>query len=91
MIQVVYNLLNRESTELIDDLGSAGIGVGARESLVNGFLSGSLRRDSTFTPETLMRAIPEKKLRRGLNVLRRCLFSCVTQSKIWRRPRCAGC
>ena len=53
VIQVVYNLLNRESTELIDDLGSAGIGVVARESLVNGFLSGSLRRDSTFTPETL--------------------------------------
>ena len=53
VIQVVYNLLNRESTELIDDLGSAGIGVVARESLVNGFLSGSVRRDSTFTPGKL--------------------------------------
>ena len=53
VIQVVYSLLNRESTELIDDLGSAGIGVVARESLANGFLSGSVRCDSTFTPGTL--------------------------------------
>ena len=91
VIQVVYSLLNRESTELIDDLGKAGIGIVARESLANGFLSGSVRRDSTFTPGRSMRAITEKKLRRGLNVLRRCLSSCVTRSKIWRRLRCAGC
>ena len=53
VIQAVYSLLNCESTELIDDLGSAGIGLFARGLLVNGFLSGSLGRDSTFTPETL--------------------------------------
>ena len=53
VIQAVYSLLDCESTELVDDLGSAGIGVFARGLLVNGFLSGSLGRDSTFTPETL--------------------------------------
>ena len=53
VIQVVHSQLNRESTKLIDDLGIAGIGIVARESLANGFLSGSVRRDSTFTPGTL--------------------------------------
>ena len=37
----------------INDLDKAGIGIVARESLANGFLSGSVRRDSTFTPGTL--------------------------------------
>mgnify|MGYP001176262837 FL=1 len=53
VIQVVYSLLNREAAKLIDDLGKSGIGIVARESLANGFLSGSVRRDSTFTPGTL--------------------------------------
>ena len=53
VIQVVYSLLNREAAKLIDDLDKAGIGIVARESLANGFLSGSVRRDSTFTPGML--------------------------------------
>ena len=33
-------------------MGSAGIGIVACESLANVLLSGSVRRDSTFTPDT---------------------------------------
>ena len=53
VIQVVHSQLNRESTKLIDDLGIAGVAIVARESLANGFLSGSVRPDSTFTPGTI--------------------------------------
>lgn len=53
VVQVVYSLLNREAEQLIGQLGEAGIGIVARESLANGFLSGTIRRDSTFTPGTL--------------------------------------
>ena len=53
VIQVVYSLLNREAAKLIDGLDKAGIGIVARESLANGFLSGSVRRDSTFNTGTL--------------------------------------
>ena len=52
-MQAVYILSNRESTKLINDLGGSGIGIVARESLANGFLSGKARHDSTFTPGTL--------------------------------------
>ncbi|NKB71711.1 MAG: hypothetical protein GKR89_31945 [Candidatus Latescibacteria bacterium] len=52
-IQVVYSLLNREAAGLIEDLGGQGVGVVARESLANGFLSGGVRRDSEFPPGSL--------------------------------------
>jgi aryl-alcohol dehydrogenase-like predicted oxidoreductase len=48
VVQVVYSLMNRESSALITDLGSAGVGIVARESLANGFLSGMVRPDTTF-------------------------------------------
>lgn len=53
VIQVVYSLLNREAAGLIADLGSQGIGVVARESLANGFLSGQVQRDTVFPAGTL--------------------------------------
>ncbi len=53
VIQVVYSLLNREATQLIADLGDEGIGVVARESLANGFLSGQVRLNTVFAPGTL--------------------------------------
>lgn len=53
VIQVVYSLLNREATELIRDLGAANIGIVARESLANGFLSGAITRDTQFPPDHL--------------------------------------
>ncbi|MGH7454319.1 MAG: aldo/keto reductase, partial [bacterium] len=53
VIQVVYSLLNREATNLIRDLGKEKIGIVARESLANGFLSGAIMKDTQFPPEHL--------------------------------------
>jgi aryl-alcohol dehydrogenase-like predicted oxidoreductase len=51
VIQVVLSLMNRETSQLIADLSADGIGVVARESLANGFLSGAFTHETTF-PES---------------------------------------
>lgn len=49
VIQTVLSLLNRESGQLIKDLSSQhDIGFIARESLANGFLTGTVKRDTVF-------------------------------------------
>lgn len=48
VVQVVYSLLNREAKNLIEFLGKEHIGIVARESLANGFLSGAITRDTRF-------------------------------------------
>ena len=53
VIQVVYSLLFRQSTDLICELGETDIGIVARESLANGFLSGKIKEDTIFPPGTL--------------------------------------
>lgn len=53
VIQVVYSLMNRESSQLIADLGALGIGIFARESMANGFLSGKITKDYEFPKGTL--------------------------------------
>ena len=53
VVQVVYSLMNRESAELIRDLGSNGAGVFARESLANGFLSGTITKSAVFPQNNL--------------------------------------
>lgn len=53
VIQVVYSLMNREAERLISDLAEQGIGIVARESLANGFLSGAFTPDTTFAPGTI--------------------------------------
>lgn len=53
VIQVVYSLMNRESSELIRDLGSDGVGIVARESLANGFLSGTVTKETVFPEDHL--------------------------------------
>ena len=53
VIQVVYSLLFRQSTDLICDLGKKNIGIVARESLANGFLSGKISEDTVFPSGTL--------------------------------------
>jgi aryl-alcohol dehydrogenase-like predicted oxidoreductase len=53
VIQVVLSLLNREAAALIADLGRQGIGVVARESLANGFLTGAVTRETVFPPNNL--------------------------------------
>lgn len=53
VIQVVYSLLNREAAKLIHDLGEENIGIVARESLANGFLSGAVTKDTQFASDHL--------------------------------------
>ncbi|MCF3650940.1 aldo/keto reductase [Synoicihabitans lomoniglobus] len=53
VVQVVYSLMNRELETLINDLGTADIGVVARESLANGFLAGVFTPETTFAPGTI--------------------------------------
>lgn len=48
VVQLVYSLMNRETEQLIADLSAQGIGIVARESLANGFLSGAFTHDTTF-------------------------------------------
>jgi len=47
-VQVVYSLMNRESQQFIQDMGKQGIGVVARESLANGYLTGTVTRDTVW-------------------------------------------
>lgn len=53
VIQVVASLMNRQAGQLIAELGDAGIGVVAREALGNGFLTGSVTRDTVFPANNL--------------------------------------
>jgi aryl-alcohol dehydrogenase-like predicted oxidoreductase len=53
VIQVVLSLLNRETQSLIEELADEGVGVLARESLANGFLSGTVAADTVFPPGSL--------------------------------------
>lgn len=53
VIQVVYSLMNRQSSRLIADLGAAGVGIVARESLANGFLSGAITAETVFPAGSL--------------------------------------
>ena len=62
VIQVVYSLMNRQSTSLIADLGAQGIGVVARESLANGFLSGAITKDTVFPAGHLNARYPREEI-----------------------------
>jgi aryl-alcohol dehydrogenase-like predicted oxidoreductase len=53
VVQVVLSLMNRESLNLIEKLQSQNIGIFARESLANGFLSGNFTKDTRFSKGTL--------------------------------------
>lgn len=62
VVQVVYSLMNRESADLIRDLGEAGAGVFARESLANGFLSGTITRETVFPENNLNKRYDAEEL-----------------------------
>ena len=53
VVQVGNSLMNREASGLISQLGEQGIGVVARESLANGFLSGAITREAEFPKNNL--------------------------------------
>lgn len=48
---MVLSLLNREYQELIEELQKYPIGVFAREFMVNGFLSGAIKKDFLRLPD----------------------------------------
>lgn len=62
VVQVVYSLMNREAAALIADLGEAGVGIVARESLANGFLSGTVTRDTVFAQGHLNARYPREEI-----------------------------
>jgi aryl-alcohol dehydrogenase-like predicted oxidoreductase len=62
VVQVVYSLMNREAAAFIRDLSEQGIGIVARESLANGFLSGTIRRDTVFPAGTLNARYPPEEI-----------------------------
>jgi len=65
VIQVVYSLMNRESTQLIKEAGEENVGILARESLANGFLTGTFTVDQVFPKKTInARYSPEEVLER---------------------------
>ncbi len=53
VVQVVYSLFNRETASFIAEVGSHDVGVVARESLANGFLTGAFTKDSVFPANNL--------------------------------------
>jgi aryl-alcohol dehydrogenase-like predicted oxidoreductase len=61
-VQVVYSLMNREGAALIADLAAQGVGVVARESLANGFLSGAVTRDTVFEAGHLNARYPPEEI-----------------------------
>ncbi len=62
VIQVVLSLMNRESQQLIEELQEYSIGVFARECLANGFLSGSITKETVFAKGTLNARYSKKEL-----------------------------
>jgi aryl-alcohol dehydrogenase-like predicted oxidoreductase len=62
VVQVVYSLMNRESADLIRDIGSGGAGVFARESLANGFLSGKITEETVFPKNNLNKRYGQEEL-----------------------------
>ena len=53
LVQVVLSLMNRESQDLINEFEKQNIGIVARETMANGFLSGAITKDTIFAPGTL--------------------------------------
>lgn len=62
VVQVVYSLMNRQSSQLIADLATSGIGIVARESLANGFLSGAITRDTVFGSKNINARYSKKEI-----------------------------
>lgn len=62
VVQVVYSLMNRQAAALIADLGAQDVGIVARESLANGFLSGAVTRDTVFEQGHLNARYPQEEI-----------------------------
>jgi len=51
--QIAYSLTYREWEPILNELGSLGVGIVARESLANGFLAGVFNKDTVFPAGSL--------------------------------------
>jgi aryl-alcohol dehydrogenase-like predicted oxidoreductase len=74
VVQVVYSLMNREARGLIHDLGADGVGVVARESLANGFLSGTVSRETVFEQGHLNARYPRAEIEARVGYLEQLAF-----------------
>lgn len=74
VIQVVYSLMNREARQLIRDWGRENLGIIARESLANGFLSGTITRDTVFPPQSLNARYPREEIAARVDYAERLRF-----------------
>ena len=74
VVQVVYSLMNRESTSLIRDLGRDGVGIVARESLANGFLSGAITRNTVFEKGHLNARYPHEEIEARVTYIEKLQF-----------------
>ena len=68
VVQLVYSLMNRETEQLMTDLSAQGIGIVARESLANGFLSGTFTPDTVFAPGTINARYSRAEIAERVNV-----------------------
>ncbi len=69
VVQVVYSLMNRQSERLISELAADGIGVVARESLANGFLSGTVTEATVFESNNINARYPAEEIRERIKYI----------------------
>lgn len=87
VIQVVYSLMNRQSSQLIEDLGKAGIGIVARECMANGFLSGKIKYDTIFPKGHLNARYPKEEIEARVDYIESMNF--LVRSPIQNMPQAA--
>ncbi|HAA77408.1 TPA: hypothetical protein DCE37_20030 [Candidatus Latescibacteria bacterium] len=86
-VQVVYSLMNRESSDLISSLGASDGGVVARESLANGFLSGAITRETVFPQNNLNKRYGPEELAERVDYVAR--LKCLVRDEITTMPQAA--
>ena len=87
LIQVVLSLMNRESQELIEELQKYPIGVVARETMANGFLSGAIKKDTVFKNGTLNARYSREEIIERVNQVDD--FSFLLRDDIYNMPQAA--
>ncbi len=87
LVQVVLSLMNRESQSLINDLYKLNVGVVARETMANGFLSGTITKDTVFAPGTLNSRYSEIELSERIEQVE--AFEFLLRNEITNMPQAA--
>lgn len=88
VVQVVLSLMNREAQKLVSDLSEEHqIGVFARECLANGFLSGTITKDTVFEEGTLNARYSQVELEERVNQVN--AFKFLIRNDITNMPQAA--